>query len=134
MTLGFVDTSCLVAVALGESGSDALVARFGRLERLFASNLLEAELRATLRREGVEHDEALLAEIAWVLPDRPLTAEIAAVLDAGQLRGADGWHLACALYLAPEPRELEFLTLDTRQAAVAATLGFPGGDLTAAAR
>ena len=54
-----------------------------------------------------------------------------AVLDAGQLRGADAWHLACALYLSPEPRELEFLTLDGRQAAVAVALGFAGGDLVA---
>ena len=65
------------------------------------------------------------------MPDRPLTAEIEAVVGAGLLRGADAWHLACALYLSPEPGELEFLTLDGRQGAVAATLGFAGGGLVA---
>jgi predicted nucleic acid-binding protein len=127
VTFGFVDTSCLVAVAFGEPGSDALVARLEGIEQLFGSNLLEAELRAALRREGVGYDKALLAGIAWVLPDRPLTGEISAVLEAGPLRGADAWHLACALYLAPTRDELEFLTLDTRQAAVATALGFSGG-------
>jgi predicted nucleic acid-binding protein len=124
MTVGFVDTSCLVAVVFAEPGSEVVAARLERLDDLFASNLLEAELRATLRREGVEHDDDLLGGLAWVLPDRPLTTEIEAVLAAGQLRGADAWHLACALYLSPDPTELEFLTLDSRQATVAAALGF----------
>jgi predicted nucleic acid-binding protein len=116
-------------VAFAEPGSEALAERLERMDHLFASNLLEAELRAALRREGVRDDETLIASLSWVLPDRPLTAEIEAVLDAGQLRGADAWHLACALYLSPEPRELEFLTLDSRQAAVAVRLGFAAGDL-----
>ena len=131
MTFGFVDTSCLVAVAFAEPGSEALADRLERMDQVFASNLLEAELRAALRREGVRDDGTLLAGLSWVLPDRPLTAEIEAVLDAGQLRGADAWHLACALYLSPEPRELEFLTLDGRQAEVAVRLGFAAGDLVA---
>jgi predicted nucleic acid-binding protein len=129
MTFAFVDTSCLVAVAFAEPGSEALAERLESIDHLFASNLLEAELQAALRREEVRDDESLLAGLSWVLPDRPLTSEIAAVLDAGQLRGADAWHLACALYLSPRPQELEFLTLDGRQAAVAGTLGFAGGDL-----
>jgi hypothetical protein len=131
VTFGFVDTSCLVAVAFGEPGGDAVIARLEQVGPLFASNLLEAELRAAFKREGVEDDDALLAGLAWVLPDRPLTAEIEVVLAAGQLRGAVAWHLACALYLAPVPGELEFLTLDSRQGAVAAALGFAGRDLVA---
>ena len=129
MTFGFVDTSCLVAVAFAEPGSEPLADRLERMDQIFASSLLDAELRAALRREHVPDGDTLMAGLSWVLPDRPLTAEIEAVLDAGQLRGADAWHLACALFLSPEPRELEFLTLDSRQAAVAATLGFAGGDL-----
>jgi predicted nucleic acid-binding protein len=130
MTVAFIDTSCLVAVAFAEPGAEALATRLASIEQLFASNLLEAELRAALRREGVDDGDSMLEGLSWVLPDRPLTREIAAVLEAGHLRGADAWHLACALYLSPRPTELEFLTLDTRQAAVAVALGFAGGPVT----
>jgi hypothetical protein len=61
-----------------------------------------------------------------VLPDRPLGGEIGVVLSAGYLRGADLWHLASALYLAGNPRNLPFITLDERQEVVARKLGFPG--------
>lgn len=57
-------------------------------------------------------------------PDRPLSSEITAVLEAGYLRGADLWHVAVALYHAEDPREVTFVTLDNRQRAVAAALGF----------
>jgi hypothetical protein len=46
------------------------------------------------------------------------------VLEHGYLRGADLWHLACALFVVDEPDMLTFLTLDTRQQEVAAALGF----------
>lgn len=124
MKIAYVDTSCLVAVALGERGAAAVERRLARFDRLVSSNLLEAELRAALRREGVEGASRVLSSITWLLPDRPLSAEIAAVLEAGHVRGADCWHLATALYLAPEPSELSFMTLDERQRDVAALLGF----------
>jgi hypothetical protein len=81
-------------------------------------------LRAAFRREKVKADDTLLGSLSWVFPDRTLTAEIEAVLDAGPVRGADAWHLACALYLSPAPRELAFLTMDRQQARVAEALGF----------
>jgi len=124
MRVGYVDTSCLVAVAFAEDGFEVVVTHMDSLDQLVASNLLEAELQAALRREDVASDGALLAPLSWLLPDRPLTGEIRAVLDAGQVRGADAWHLACALYLSPDTSELEFLTLDKRQADVAAAMGF----------
>ncbi len=124
MKIAYVDTSCLVAVALGERGAAAVERRLARFDRLVSSNLLEAELRAALRRECVEGASRVLSSITWLLPDRPLSAEIAAVLEAGYVRGADCWHLATALYLAPEPSELSFMTLDERQRDVAALLGF----------
>ena len=127
MSAAYLDTSCLVAVAFGEPGHEQLTAQLDRLDQLFSSNLLEAELRAVLRREGVDEGDRLMDGLSWVLPDRPLTPEIAAVLGAGSVRGADAWHLACALYLSPDPGDLEFLTLDGRQAAVARALGFPAG-------
>jgi predicted nucleic acid-binding protein len=120
----YVDTSCLVAIAFAEPGYKAVASRLDRFDQLFASNLLEAELRAAFRREKVNADDTLLGSLSWVFPDRTLTAEIEAVLDAGQVRGADAWHLACALYLSPDPRELAFVTMDRRQARVAEALGF----------
>jgi predicted nucleic acid-binding protein len=120
----YVDTSCLVAIAFAEPGYKAVASRLDRFDQLFASNLLEAELRAAFRRENLNADDTLLGSLSWVFPDRALTAEIEAVLDAGQLRGADAWHLACALYLSPDPRELAFLTMDRQQARVAEALGF----------
>lgn len=124
MRVGYVDTSCLVAIAFGERGAPALARRLEQFDELVAANLLEAELRAAFIREAAELDPALLDAISWIVPDRPLHAEIARVLAAGYVRGADCWHLATALYLAAEPAEIAFLTLDERQLAVARSLGF----------
>lgn len=125
MRLAYVDTSCLVAVAFDEPGARQAARRLERVDRLFSSNLLEAELRSALLREGVEGDgRELTAGITWVFPNRPLTREIDRVTDMGYLRGADLWHLACALFLANDPGEIAFVTLDGRQGEVAAKLGF----------
>ncbi len=124
MRAAYVDTSCLVAVAFGEPGAHEVAAQLESYDRLFSANLLAAELRSALLREGVEGGEALLAGISWILPDRPLGEEIERVAAYGYLRGADLWHLACALYLAHDPETLTFATLDHRQGEVAASLGF----------
>ena len=124
MKAAYVDTSCLVAIAFGESEAAEVASRLREHDVLLSSNLLEAELRATLVREAAEVDEALFSWIKWVLPDRPLSVEIIRVLRAGYLRGANLWHLATAMYVTPEPRDLTFLTLDRRQEEVAEELGF----------
>lgn len=124
MTVGYVDTSVLAAIAFAEPGHQELIDRLEALDRVCSSNLLEAELLAAFQRENVAEEGAIFRRIAWVLPDRPLSPEIQAVLATGHLRGADLWHLACALYLSPDPRELAFLSLDRAQAEVAAGLGF----------
>jgi hypothetical protein len=126
MKVGYVDTSCLVAIAFGERQAAALARKLEGFDELVSSNLLEAELRAAFAREGVPTDAPLLTWISWIVPHRPLSREISQALAAGHLRGADLWHVACALYLADSPRELPFLTLDERQGAVAHKLGFPG--------
>lgn len=128
MRIAYVDASCLVAIALGEPGSPELARRLETFDRLLSSNLLEAELRSALAREGVTADPApLLDAIEWILPDRPIGAELSEVLAAGYLRGADAWHLACALMLRRELPALEFLSLDRRQAELANALGFADG-------
>ncbi|MDZ4673962.1 MAG: PIN domain-containing protein [Gemmatimonadota bacterium] len=120
----FVDTSVLLGITFGESRGTDLAVRLRGASTVFASTLLEAEFRSACAREGRTADLRLLQDITWVAPARPLSREIARVLDAGYLCGADCWHLATAIYLAPEPGELVFLTLDQRQQEVAAAVGF----------
>ena len=124
MSVAYVDTSCLVALAFDERGASALARRLTRFTQLVASNLLEAELRSAFAREQRTGTPDALNRIAWVLPDRPLGAEIERVLEAGYVRGADCWHLAVALYVAVDPASITFMTLDRTQAHVAAALGF----------
>ncbi|MGH7695896.1 MAG: type II toxin-antitoxin system VapC family toxin [Gemmatimonadaceae bacterium] len=124
MTAAYVDTSCIVAAAFGESSAARVTARLARFDRVLSSPLLEAELWSALVREGREFSDEFSSAIEFVVVDRPLSAEIRRVLDAGYVRGADCWHLATALYLAPNPSQLTFVTLDDNQRKVARTLGF----------
>ena len=125
MKLAYIDTSCLLAIAVDEPGADKMVARLRRFDRLLSSNLLEAEVRAALAREGVRTDaDRILSWVTWVHPNRPLTEECERIVSLGYLKGADLWHLACALFLDPSAEELAFLTLDRRQQERAEKLGF----------
>jgi predicted nucleic acid-binding protein len=125
MSLAYVDTSCLVAIAFGEPEAYRTAARLRRFDRLLSSNLLEAELRSSLKREGVGgHPLHLLSWLTWIYPDRPLTAEFERVTSLGYLKGADLWHVANALFVAPDAHDLAFVTLDARQKEVATRLGF----------
>ncbi len=124
-TAAVVDTSCLVALAFDEPAAASMRARLQRHTRLFASALVEAELASAFVREAVDADvRDFIAAFSLVLPDRPLSPEIERTLHAGYLRGADLWHLACALYLSPTPSDISFLTLDQEQRRVARRLGF----------
>lgn len=124
MSVTYVDTSALVAIALGEHDGPPMARRLEGFSRLLASNLLEAELRAACAREDSVFSEQLFANLKWVFPDRSLKPELDVVLAAGYLRGADLWHVACALYVTPNPGDIWFVTLDERQRRVAAALGF----------
>lgn len=124
MSVAYVDTSSLVAVAFGEPGYNEEAGRLAGFSRLLSSNLLEAELRAVLAREGRAFDDGYLSGLDWIIPDRPLSPELGAVLEAGYVHGADLWHLATALYIAREPDRISFITLDKRQRTVATQLGF----------
>lgn len=124
MSVAYVDTSVIVAIAFGEEGAQSLAARLEGYSRLVSSNLLEAELRAACRRERQPVPVRLLARIGWILTHRPLSPEMETALEAGSLRGADLWHVASALYATPEPAAIAFVTLDPEQAKVAAALGF----------
>ena len=115
----------MVAIARFEPSAQSVVQRLAAFSGLVSSNLLEAEVRSVFARERQELDASLLQNIEWIFPDRPLSSEIAAVLQAGYLRGADLRHVANALYAARTMPGLAFITLDQRQQAVAAGLGFP---------
>lgn len=123
----YVDTSFAVAIAFGEPTAQSLIDRLLDFEVCVSSNLLEAEFQAAVARErrAFDFDSAeWLKRLQWVLPDRPLRAEIVRTLAAGYVRGADCWHLASALYVSGDPGSLTFLTLGAKQRKVAATLGF----------
>lgn len=124
MTVAYVDTSALVAVALGEPAGDAMAQRLNEFTSVMSSNLLEAELRSVYSREKRRFEATRLAAVEWVMPNRPLSPEIALVLDTGYMRGADLCHLATALFIAPDPGAMYFVTLDNRQHAAASILGF----------
>ena len=116
-----------MAIALEEPVHQKELAQLQSYERILSSAFLEVEFHAALKRSGVELESLardVLASLAWILPSRRLSAEIERVLQAGFLRGADLWHVSCALYVAREPEELVFLTLDQQQRTVARALGF----------
>ena len=124
MSVAYVDTSALVAIAFGEDGAGDLARRLDGFARLVSSNLAEAELRAACAREGHAVPEGLLSRIGWILTERPLSAEMQLALEMGYLRGAALWHVATALYAAPEPEAISFITLDESQARVVRALNF----------
>ena len=124
MSSAFVDTSVLLAIAFGESGFERIATRLTGFKSAYACELLEAELRSVCTRENQILDLTLLDQLVVVDQTRSLRPEIIRVLAAGYVRGADCFHLAVALSLAPDPRELTFLTLDKRQRDVAVSLGF----------
>ena len=124
MKHAYIDSSVLVAIAFDEAGATAAKKRLGTFDQLTTSPLAEAEVRSAGRREHRVIDTHVFGAIRWLHAERPLSPEIARVLNAGYVRGADCWHLATALYLAPDPGELVFLTLDHRQRDVAKALGF----------
>ena len=123
MSVAYVDSSALAAIAFDEPHASTLASRMDGFDRLISSNLLEAELRAAFMREKLEFQESIVLGIDWILPDRALTPEFKAVMRAGCLRGADLWHVATALYVSSGLPRLSFATLDAQQAEVADALG-----------
>ena len=129
MPTAYIDASGLVAIAFNQAGGAYMAERISGFSHFISANLLEAEIRSAFMREEFDFQDRLIAEIEWVMPERPLTLEMQQVLAAGYQTGGDLWHLAVALYAAgrpafTEPGNITFLTLDTRQRAVAAALGF----------
>ena len=93
---------------------------------LLSANLLEAEVRSVYARENLQYPPNVVASVGWVHPHRSLGPEMAKALEVGgYLKGADLWHIATALYVEETIiGGMAFITLDNRQRAVAANLGF----------
>ena len=124
MSVAYVDSSVLLAIALRDPGWEELPARLEGFSRLSSSNLLESEVRSAYAREKRPFNSDTLSSVEWVFPDRSLRPEIEKALSEGYLRGADLHHVATALYMAREPESVAFVTLDKQQGKVAAALGF----------
>ena len=93
---------------------------------MLSANLLEAEVRSVYAGEGLQYDPSVTSSIGLVHPNRSLGPELAQALEiGGYLKGADLWHIATALYVDETIiGRMAFVTLDNRQRAVAANLGF----------
>lgn len=128
MSAAYLDSSFLVAILMGEPRARALQTTLRRFDDWMAGDLLVAELLATAVREALPLTELspALDSVDLVLPDRSLEPEMREVLAIGRLRGADLWHLSCALYIAGDDRAgLAFLSRDAPQRDLARRLGFP---------
>ena len=98
----------------------------GKLESfryLLSTNLLEAEMRVVFAMEGREFDDDVLSSVRWIMPNRRLDAEMAAVLRTAQLQPVRLWHLATALFFAELVPGPAFVTLGEQQETAAQDLG-----------
>jgi predicted nucleic acid-binding protein len=128
VTAAYLDTSFFVAIVLGEPGAARLRRVLAAHDRVLTSDLLVAETLCAARREGIDIDllRPAMSALTLVLPARSLEQEMREALEVGRLRGADLWHVACALFVAGTARsELAFLSRDAAQRTVAKRLGFP---------
>lgn len=128
MSLAYLDTSYLLSILFAEPGAGKLQNQRIGYARVFSADLLVAETLAATTRERIGPDavQPVLKTIALVFPDHSLEPQIREVLAQGYLRGADLWHLACAMFLAgPQRSAIAFLSRDHAQRAMARRLGFP---------
>ena len=125
MSNAYIDTSLLIAIEICEPNFELYEEELTRFDRIFSSNLLEAEYRSVCRRLRRDSSDLRLSKVTWIIPEYPLTQELRTVLAAGYLRGADLWHVASAIYAEKEQKtKMSFLTLDMRQQKVADAVGF----------
>lgn len=126
MTCAYIDTSYLVAILFKEPGHEKLAKKLACFATLISSNLLEAEVIATFKRENFDPNEfkKIKGSISWVLPNRVLSDELQSLHSHGYLKGADLWHVACALYVKARIEDVTFLTLDKKQQIIAKKVGF----------
>ncbi len=128
--MAYVDPSALTPTIFGELPEETRI-RLERFPILVSSTLLDAELRATFQDEQQTYSPSLASLIGrWVLPNRRLEEELAAVSEIVSLPALPLWHLASAMYLQQRQSltgrqyRLAFITLDEQQETAARELGF----------
>ena len=124
LAAAYVDTTALLPVTYGEEPvADSIQRKLEGFRYLLSANLLEAEMRAAFATEGREFDDDVLSSVRWIMPNRRLDAEMAAVLRTARLQPIRLWHLATALFFAELVPGLAFVTLDEQQETAARDLG-----------
>ena len=124
LSAAYVDTTALLPVTYGEEPvAESIRLKLEGFRYLLSANLLEAEMRAAFAVEGREFDDDVLSSIRWIMPNRRLDAELAAVLRTAQLQPIRLWHLATALFFTELVPGLAFVTLDEQQETAARDLG-----------
>ncbi len=122
----YVDSSVFIGILCHEPGSSVSEKALTAADKIVSSILTEAEVYSVAVRERLDWGivSSIYSGVSLIFPDRSLENELTRVLSCGYVRGADAFHLACALYLDPCAKEIIFLTADRAQAACARTLGF----------
>ena len=126
MNVIYCDSSAIVCLLLEEEAHATYRQHLKKADEIISANLIEAEILAVATREKINLSQAALfiEPISMITPDRSLALEYQQIFKIDYCRGADAYHLACALYLDPHGRELLFLTADQRQKKIAHKLGF----------
>lgn len=127
MSTAYTDSSFFLSMILGQTDSSDLRVVFAGYDRVVSGDLIVAECLSLARREAMDVDAVLAAldSVSLVHPARSLATEIRQALDEAYLRGADVWHVACALFVAADTQsEIAFLSRDRSQRRVANHLGF----------
>ena len=120
----YVDTTALTPIFAGEEPvAESIRLKLEGFRYLLSANLLEAEMRVVFALGGREFDEDVLSSVRWIMPNRRLDAEMAAVLRTAQLEPTRLWHLATALFFTELVPGLVFVTLDEQQETAARELG-----------
>lgn len=126
MKFAYVDSSVLVGMLFEEKNAPKWRRFLDEMDEVASSSLIEAELFSAAVREKIVLSLAtnFLESVSLIHPDRPLREEYGKIFALGHVRGADAYHLACALFLDPTAKSLAFLTADIQQAEIAKRLGF----------
>jgi predicted nucleic acid-binding protein len=136
--LRFWDSSAIVPLLVAESGSEAMRRLHAEDPEVVAAAITPLEVASALWRrrhrgeltldahQHAEHGFAILSR-AWreVLYLPELTETARDLLSRHPMRSLDALQLASAIAAAGNVRDLVFVTLDDRLAAVAQAEGFP---------
>lgn len=125
--VAFVDTSVIVFLLLEAKPEDKLYNLLKEYRYLVSSNLMEAELYSVAKRERIDlqFPRKIIRTVTVLHPTKSLTDECERVVNVGYLRGADLYHVAVALACYSSiVSQVDFITLDLSQRAIAKALGF----------